>query len=426
MRRAKEVMVMTVDGFFANASRFTGYYALYLVMLLGRAVTVSIILTLFILLLRKTIFKNAIFLKGMLWGLLLFAPLAGKLTWIYEKRFWFRLLYWWQDICAKYKWFNWFYLAGMAAMGLYLFIQRRSLKRHIAGFRTARVCDTQIYVSDTVVSPFTAGCLRSKIVMPEKMLKQLNEEELRTILLHEKVHIHLGHLWCYLLWDILRVLLWMNPLFTLCLKYFQADLEDICDRVTVQKSSQSAYGYGNLLLKSMQMLSGSGREIKPTAAFAGEKEYREFKQRIKRIASYKPYNRGKLICLVVAAILCFVCAFIGIRSVSYPRYTPFDEMTIYSRTGEETLINDSGRLQQVVRKDSCNIYVDTKGLQSMLQDIGREDETVFLFWGGFYKMPGIGGGGNGVFVDLEEQTGEQVIPYQDADKDIFIWLLKWL
>lgn len=426
MKRAKEVMAMTVDMFFLNASKFMGYYALYLVMLLGRAVTASVILMLFILLLRKTIFKDAVFVKGMLWGLLLFAPSVGKLTWIYEKQFWFLLLYWWYDFCGKYRWFNWFYLAGMAVVGICLLRQRRNLERHIADFRTAKVCGTQIYVSETVVSPFTTGCLRPKIVMPEKMLKQLNEEELQTILLHEKVHIHLGHLWCYLLWDILRVLLWMNPMFTICLKYFQADLEDICDRVTVQKSRQSAYGYGSLLLKSMQMLSGGGREIEPTAAFAGEKEYRDFKQRIKRIVSYKPYNRGKLICFVVAGILFFVCAFIGIRSVSYPRYTPFDEMTIYSRTGEETLLEDSGRLQEVVHKDSCNIYVDTEGLQSMLHDIGREDETVFLFWGGFYKMPGIGGGGNGVFVDLEERTGEQVIPYQDADKDIFIWLLKRL
>lgn len=417
---------MAVDVFFANAGRFTGYYALYFVMLLGRAVNVSIILMLFILLLRKTIFKNAIFLKGMLWGLLLFAPLAGRLTWIYEKRFWFRLLYWWQDICAKYKWFNWFYLAGMVVMGIYLLRQHSKLKKHIAGFRTTRVCGTRIYVSDTVVSPFTTGCLRPKIVMPEKMLNQLNEEELRTILLHEKVHIHLGHLWCYLLWDVLRVLLWMNPMFTSCIKYFQADLEDICDQVTVQKSRQSAYGYGNLLLKSMQMLSGSGREIGSTAAFAGEKEYREFKQRIKRIASYKPYNRRKLICLVAAGILFFMCVFVGMRSVSYPRYTPIDEMKIYSRTGKETLLEDSSRLREIIHMDSCNVYVDAEGLQSMLKETGREDETVFLFWGGFYKMPGIGGGGNAVFVDLEEQTGDQVIPYQDADKDIFIWLLKRL
>lgn len=426
MKRAKEVMVMTVDMVMSNIGRFMGYYAFYFVMLLGRAVTVSIILMLFILLLRKTIFKDAVFLKGMLWGLLLFAPFAGKLTWIYEKRFWFRLLFWWHEICARYGWFNLLYLAGMAAMGIYLLRQRRNLKRYIDGYRITRACGIQIYVSDTVVSPFTTGCLRPKIVMPEKMLEQLNEEELQTILLHEKVHIRLGHLWCYLLWDILRVLLWMNPMFTFCLKYFQADLEDICDRVTVQKSRQSAYGYGNLLLKSMQMLSGSGREIGPTAAFAGEKEYLLFKQRIKRIASYKPYNRGKLICLVVAGILLFVCVFAGIRSVSYPRYTLINEMKIHSHNGKETLLEDSSRLREIIHMDSCNVYVDTEGLQSMLQEIGREDEIVFLFWGGFYKIPGVGGGGNGVFVDLEEATGEQVIPYQDADKDIFIWLLKRL
>lgn len=415
---------MTLDMFLSNAGRFMEYYAIYFVILLGRAVTVSVILMLLILLLRKTVFKNAIFLKGLLWGLLLLAPFTGRLTWIYEKRFWFWLLYWWYDLCAKYRWFVWFYLAGVVAMGICLLRQRRKLKRHIADFRSVRVCNTQIYVSDTVVSPFTTGLLRTKIVVPEKMLEQLDEKELETILLHEKVHIRLGHLWCYFIWDILRILLWMNPMLTFCLKFFQADLEDICDRVTVQKSSQSAYGYGSLLLKSMQMLSVSSQELEPTVAFAGQKEYQEFKQRIKRIAGYKPYNRKKLALTVVVAVLFFIGSFAGIRNVSYPRYTSFDEMTVYSRTGKEMLLADSSRLRDIIRMDSCNVYVDTEGLECMLKEINREDEIVFLFFGGFYKIPGIGGGGNGVFVDLEEQTGEQVIPYQDADKNIFMWILK--
>lgn len=415
---------MTLDMFLSNAGRFMECYAIYFVILLGRAVTVSVILMLLISLLRKTVFKNAVFLKGMLWGLLLLAPFTGKLTWIYEKRFWFRLLYWWYDLCAEYRWFVWFYLAGMTAMGIYLLRQHRKLKRYIADFRPARVCNTQIYVSDTVISPFTTGLFRTRIVIPEKMLEQLNEKELETILLHEKVHIRLGHLWCYFIWDILRILLWMNPMLTFCLKFFQADLEDICDRVTVQRSSQSAYGYGSLLLKSMQMLSGSSQELEPTVAFAGEKEYQEFKQRIKRIADYKPYNRKKLALTVAAAVLLFAGSFAGIRSVSYPRYTSFDEMTVYNRNGKEMLLADSSRLRDVIHMDSCNVYVDTEGLECMLKEINREDEIVFLYFGGFYKIPGIGGGGNGIFVELAEQTGEQVIPYQNTDKDIFVWILK--
>lgn len=417
-------MGMTFDMFLSNFGRYMEYYAFYFVILLGRAVTASVILMLLILLLRKFVFKNAVFLKGMLWGLLPLALFAGKLTWIYEKRFWFRLLFWWYDLCAKYSWFNWFYLVGMTIMGIYLVRQHKKVKKHISCFRSANICNTRIYVSDTSVSPFTTGLLRPRIVMPEKMLEQLNEKELHTILLHEKTHIRLGHLWCYFVWDVLRVLLWLNPLFTLCLKYFQADLEDICDRVTVSKSRQSVYGYGSLLLKSVQMLSEGKQEIEPTAAFAGEKEFRELKQRIQRIAAYKPYSRSKLVCLVMAGILFFAFAVVGIRSVSYPRYTSLNEMTIYNRTGTEKLIEDSGMLRQFVHKDDHNVYVDTEGLKGLLQDIHRYDNMIFLYFGGFYKMPGVGGGGNGVFVDLKEQSGTQVVPYQNEDKDILLWLFK--
>ncbi|TGY98237.1 hypothetical protein E5329_00165 [Petralouisia muris] len=47
------------------------------------------------------------------------------------------------------------------------------------------------------------------------------------MILHEKIHIRLGHLWFYFLWDLLRCLLWPNPFLTLCTGYFRQDLEDI-------------------------------------------------------------------------------------------------------------------------------------------------------------------------------------------------------
>lgn len=423
-KEVKEVMAVT--GNFFGYGRFFQAYAGYIVIQLGRGVVISIAVLMVILFLRKTVLQNRIFLKGMIWSLLLLTPFMGRLTWIYENRWGYRLLFWWHDLCSLHLWFNWFYLMGMAGMGLYLFRQRRKLKSYISGLRETTICKTRVCVSDTVVSPFTTGLIKPRIVVPQKMLEQLDEAELNTILLHEKVHIRLGHLWCYFLWDVLRVLLWMNPLFTICLKYFQADLEDVCDRVTLQRGEQTAYGYGILLLKSMQMLPGNSREINPTAAFTGEKEYQEFKQRIKRIASYKPYRREGLFILAVIGVLLFAGAFAGIKSMSYPGYTGYDDIVVCSKTGKEVLVEDNSRLRQVVHIDEKNVYVDTEGLEAILQERHLDEDMIVLYFGGFSKLPGIGGGGNAIFVELDEQTGEQTIPYQSEDKDMMTWLFKHL
>ncbi len=52
------------------------------------------------------------------------------------------------------------------------------------------------------------------------------------------------------------------------MRYLKEDMEDICDRVTIQKGGSTAYEYGQVLLKSVKLLKAEGVEI--SAAFAGE------------------------------------------------------------------------------------------------------------------------------------------------------------
>ncbi|WP_243119340.1 M56 family metallopeptidase [Roseburia sp. 1XD42-69] len=128
------------------------------------------------------------------------------------------------------------YVWGVSAYAALLFYRRRKLKKSLAGMEKRKVWDTVIYVTKMPVTPSTMGVFRHKIVIPEIILKEYSREELQTILLHEKTHIHLGHLLFYLLWDILRTLLWLNPFLTIGTKYFREDMEEICDFVTIQRS----------------------------------------------------------------------------------------------------------------------------------------------------------------------------------------------
>ncbi len=417
---------MTFRLWFGAFSRCVYAWVYYCTVLLGRGVTVSIAVMLVILLLRRTLFCHAVFGRGMLWGLLPLCLFVGKLTCIYQTHIGAVLLFGWHNFCAAHPWFCWLYIAGILFFGIYLSRRRRGLRRHIRTLPVATICGQKVYVSDTAMSPFTAGVFRPRIVLPAQVVEKFNQEELEAIILHEKTHIRLGHLWFYLLWDTVRMLLWLNPLVHICVKYFQTDLEEICDWVTMQNGRQSPYDYGRLLIKSMKAVPKDNRNMGRAVAFAGEQQYRQFKRRIMGIADYRPYNRKKMAAFLAFGIALYAFLAGGIVKASYPRYTVIDSWTVYDQTGKQALVEDSEELHSAVHIAEENIYVDMEAFRELLPEANRKDDMAVLFFDSFYKLPGIGGGGNAAIIDLKDKEQTQVIPYIKGDKDIFIWLFKYL
>lgn len=248
---------MTVQEIVNSGISFLNLCAVYYVIQILKCVMVSCVIVAFVFLLRKTLLKNRVFLKGALWSLFLPVLFVGKIKFFYENTIGVILFSWWTEICKIHVWINWLYLCGVFLYAARLFYQKRKLKKLIAGMEKREVQGTRIYVAKMPVTPSTIGIFRPKIIMPEVILKEYDQKDLQTILLHEKVHIRSGHLLFYLLWDILRVILWLNPFLTIGTRYFRADMEEICDFVTIQRSQENAYTYGQLLLKSMRVLQAS-------------------------------------------------------------------------------------------------------------------------------------------------------------------------
>lgn len=409
--------------------RWIGFFDMafaYYVIQLGRAVFISAAMLAVIGFLRKTMLKNTVFLRGAAWSILLLAPFMGKMKCIYETRLGMRLLFWWQGICANHRWMPSVYIAGMVITGVVVFHKRRKLKQEVRNLQRLRFHDYVIAVSGLKISPFTTGLLHPVIVVPGMMLNRMSDEELEMILLHERVHIRLGHLWCFLLWDILRILLWANPFLHICTGWFKEDLEDICDRVTMQKGKQTSYSYGSLLLKCIRMLGNENKNMKYLAAFTGEKQYAGIRRRMERVAAFKPYSRLRALVFAVGCSVLLVVGFTTVIHISYPRYTDYDTVCLYNRTGSRILVADCEELREAVQIGTGKVYVDRKKLDRIFQEKNVDEDMFFVYWGGFSKLPGVGGGGNGIFVDYTEQDGDMVVPYIDNDTDLVTWLFKYL
>lgn len=388
------------------------FCAVYFTTQLVRCAVFSFILIWFVILLRKLFFSKTAFLKGLLWTWFLFMPFLGRLRIFYENNIVLRLT--WRMTCGimNYLWLDYVYMAGIFVTAFCIFGKRLHLRRIVAGMRTDVVAGMQIYVTDMNVTPFTLGLLRPKIVLPQIMLDSCEEDELTAVIQHERTHIRLGHLWYGFAWDILRCLLWLNPFLSIFMKYLRQDMEDICDRVCIQKHGRSAYEYGLVLLKSLKLLRSGYEEILPTATYAGEKEFADIKRRMTEISHFRPYQKRLCIGMGAAALMTIAAIFSVIHLHSYARYSESRDIMVGSYDGEAVIIsNDTEMLSGMISYDDSYVYVDREAFEAFLSENNAEGD-IYIVFGGYYKLPGLGGAGECCMYERASEDSIVRIPYE--------------
>ncbi len=413
---------MTWQMYLINTGKFLNACVVYWVIQLGRCVLFSFLLLPLILLIRKTLLKNCVFLKGLVWSILLILPFLGKLRLFYESRIGVRGMIWWNNLCMDHSWLCWIYIAGIAGMWFYLVRKRRKLRRDILKMKETESGGTRVYVSEMSVSPFAFGLVFPRIVMPEMFFKEYGEEELEMILLHEKMHIRLGHLWIYYFYDIWRVLFWLNPVFTICMKSLRADMEGVCDKAVLHKSERSAYEYGQVLLKSTRMLQTAEGDF--PAAFIGQREYRNFKNRLSQVIKYRPYRRRSVTAVCLCTVVFLAAMLFGLHRISYPLYTEDESVMIYDDSFEILMLDDQKALEGAFSVDEENAYIKREAMDQVLREKEIDAKRFYISFGGYMKLPGMGSGVNAVYVDYEGTSGDLVIPYRDCEEDWWVWVFK--
>ena len=273
----------------ARFGKIINYICCYGTVNLGRSVFFSFALLFLVMLLRRLSFFGNCFRRIVLWGAFLWLPFIGGLKFFYETRFGVRGFLWWANWNYEHCLTGQVYFAVMVLYGGYLFYKRRKLQRFAAGLKRLA---GNVYVCEAMVTPFAMGLFSPRIVVPRALVEEYGEEDLETILFHEKMHIRLGHLWCLFLWDVLRVLLWPNIFLTFGARFLRAGLEEMCDLVTIQESGKDPCDYGLLLLKCVRLLwpAEKGKLIMGSAAFAGARGrsgYVDMKRRIRKIAAFR-------------------------------------------------------------------------------------------------------------------------------------------
>ena len=402
------------------------FCAVYFTTQLVRCAVFSFLLIGFAMLLRKTVFSEQSFVKGILWASFLIIPFLVRLKLFYGNETLGRIVKWIDWGIMTCLWVDRIYIAGILTAAICIFGKRLRFRRTAAGMKKMSFGDKQIYVTDMNVTPFTTGLLKPKIVLPRIMLDCYSRDELMTIIQHERTHIRLGHLWCGFVWDILRCLFWINPFLSICRKCFRADMEDICDRVCIQNSGRTAQEYGLMLLKSLKLLRSEREEVLPAATYAGEKEFADIKRRIRKIAGFHPYRKGLCAGMTAAAFMIIGLVLLVIQTHSYARCNENRDIIVYQYDGEVSVVSgDTEVLNRMISYDDSFVYVDREAFEDFLHRNHAEGE-IYIIFGGYYKLPGVGGAAEACFYENSREDRIVRIPYASIRDDWVYVLCKLL
>ena len=117
-----------------------------------------------------------------------------------------------------------------------------------AGVRTS----IPILLFDGVQQPAILGLFRPKLLLPTDAL-ELNEQQLRMIMLHELAHVRHWDIAANWVLVVIRAIHWWNPIFWLAAARFQSLQEQSCDAFAIRRiEGQPTRTYSELLLTLAQ------------------------------------------------------------------------------------------------------------------------------------------------------------------------------
>ena len=184
----------------------------------------------------------------------------------------------------------------------------------------------ELVAIDRLSSPAIFGLFRLRLLLPETVLQELNEEELRMIFLHELAHARRRDIPLNYLLMALQFLHWFNPLVWLALHRLRADQEMVCDALVMQRLGPvERRGYGQVLLKLVDGLE-TGKPV-----FSGAVPVVSGMAEIKRrILMIKNHRKASIAACVVTALTVVALA-LGVFTHGQPELPKPDSTPVDAR-----------------------------------------------------------------------------------------------
>lgn len=211
----------------------------------------------------------------------------------------------------------------------------------------------RVYVSDRISSPITFGIFRQKVLLPAYYMR-LSREQLKYILIHEKIHINYHDNLNKFLVILAVCIHWFNPFAWLMYLCYNRDIELACDEKVIRQVGESGReDYANVLI------SLASREI------IGETMYSGFvgsaiKERIVMIMKYRAMKGWNYVLYALAALMLMLIFAVPVEVEEKSQVPPQTDVA----ESEPEPVYDSVEVSKILEEDSsgarANVLVETK------------------------------------------------------------------
>jgi beta-lactamase regulating signal transducer with metallopeptidase domain len=136
----------------------------------------------------------------------------------------------------------------------------------------------QIRCSGLVRMPMAAGFLKPMVIVPDGLVRELTESELRAVLLHELAHLRRWDDWSKLAQKLLEALFFFNPVLWWVGQRLDFEREVSCDGWVVAHTGQLK-GYARCLTRLVQLSASTPRlALAPSAMITKKQIFRRFER----------------------------------------------------------------------------------------------------------------------------------------------------
>lgn len=203
---------------------------------------------------------------------------------------------------------SWVWVIGMAVMAVYTFVTYLRIRFKV---REAVILRDNIYLCDSISTPFILGIVRPKVYLPSS----IDETEAAHVISHERSHLKRRDHWWKPLGFLLLSVYWFNPVMWLAYILLCRDIELACDeRVIRDMDIEDKKAYTHALLNC----SIPRRMIAACPLAFGEVGV---KSRVKNALSYKK----PAFWIIIAALV--ICAITAVCFLTNPKSIKLNELT---------------------------------------------------------------------------------------------------
>ncbi|MBT6483974.1 MAG: M48 family metalloprotease [Planctomycetaceae bacterium] len=259
-----------------------------------------------------------------------------------------------------------------------------------------------VYESALMPVPISLGLMHPAIILPEDIARELDDDQLESILLHETAHVvHRDH-WIGLMARLTTALLWWHPLVHQIKRQLANLREDICDNVVVrQRGNGRSYARVLVELAARTTL----RPAFPAAIGLLENEFDGLEGRVRRLLQDDINTETRLSLSATGVLATFVLLLAGVVFVSNVRAERAapndDEATAKPIVTLTVTVKSRNELIQAVRnaKPGAKILIAPGTYDGGLRFAnlhGEKQKPIILAAADAKKPPVISGGSSGL------------------------------